>query len=50
MAIIKSTTGALRRTGRAVGRFWQQLAESAGTPRRPLNEDRWSDYPRFPWF
>jgi hypothetical protein len=50
MSIMKNTTGALRRTGRAVGRFWLQLADSAAPPRRPLNEAKWSDYPRFPWF
>lgn len=43
-------TGALRRTTRALGRFWHNLAEAAANPRRPLNEAKWSDYPRFPWF
>jgi hypothetical protein len=50
MTIVKSTTQALRRTGQAVGRFWLNLADSAAAPRRPLNEAKWSDYPRFPWF
>jgi hypothetical protein len=45
-----TNAGALRRTTRAIGRFWQNLAEAAIIPRRPLNEDKWSDYPRFPWF
>ncbi|HEX5320294.1 MAG TPA: hypothetical protein VFW46_14115 [Stellaceae bacterium] len=49
-AMLNTTANALRRTGRAVGRFWLQLADSAARPRRPLNEDKWSDYPRFPWF
>jgi hypothetical protein len=43
-------TSALRRTTRALGRFWQHLAEAAANPQRPLNDAKWSDYPRFPWF
>ena len=50
-AITHTTAGAaLRRTGRALGRFWHHLAEAAVPPHRPLNEDKWNDYPRFPWF
>jgi len=50
MTVVKTTTEALRRTGKAVGRFWLSLADSAAGPRRPLNEQKWSDYPRFPLF
>jgi len=49
MTITQTTVGALRRTGRALGRFWHQLAESAAPPRRPLNDEKWNDYVRFPF-
>ena len=45
-----TTIGAFRRTTRALGRFWHSLAEAAANPRRPLNEAKWNDYPRYPWF
>jgi hypothetical protein len=50
MTIAPKTAGPLRRTRRALSRFWQKLADSAVPARRPLNEDRWNDYPRYPWF
>jgi hypothetical protein len=50
MNVTLKSSGALRRTRRAVGRFWQLLTESAVPRNAPLHDDRWNDYPRFPWF
>jgi hypothetical protein len=50
MTITRNAAGALRRTRRALGRFWERLASASIPPNAPLHDDRWNDYPRFPWF